>query len=200
MAQKIRHYRSTIPERIQNSFSSLLAAQRPILLPSPAKFAQPPGTSSDPNSDTGDNAESSKGELLAEVNSETTEKLNLLKHKISNNISTMPTLLKRMNDCILMFDKLDTYNSSTVAIRLLILFTPQSTDTGDNAESSKGELLAEVNSETTEKLNLLKHKISNNISTMPTLLKRMNDCILMFDKLDTYNVSIHPAFKRKRTG
>ncbi|PIA49427.1 hypothetical protein AQUCO_01300323v1 [Aquilegia coerulea] len=107
MADKIRHYRSTIPVRIQNSLTSLLAAQRPILHPSTAQFTQKPGTSADPN--PGGNAESSEG-ALAEVDSETTEKLNLLKHKISNNISAMPTLLKRMKDCISMFEKLETYD------------------------------------------------------------------------------------------
>ncbi|KAF9617658.1 hypothetical protein IFM89_037721 [Coptis chinensis] len=73
-----------------------------------------------------------------------------------------------------------------------------STDAGYSAESSKGPL-AEEDHEIAAKVTLLNHKISSNISAMPSALKRMNDCNSMMEKLDTYNVNIHPAFKRKRT-
>ncbi|KAF9602728.1 hypothetical protein IFM89_030616 [Coptis chinensis] len=71
-------------------------------------------------------------------------------------------------------------------------------DAGYGAESSKGPL-AEEDHEIAAKVTLLNHKISSNISAMPSALKRMNDCNSMMEKLDTYNVNIHPAFKRKGT-
>ena len=58
---------------------------------------------------------------------------------------------------------------------------------------------AEQDQEIAEKLQLLKDKISSNVSAMPIVLKRMKECISKIDKLDSYNGIIHPAFKRKKT-
>ncbi|XP_058083384.1 uncharacterized protein LOC131231262 [Magnolia sinica] len=69
----------------------------------------------------------------------------------------------------------------------------------EHAESSKGVVLAEEDPEAAEKLRLLKLKLSKNLSAMPVILKRMRDCIEAIDKLDQYDVTAHPAFKRKRT-
>lgn len=52
---------------------------------------------------------------------------------------------------------------------------------------------------TLEKIQLLKDKISSNASAMPVVVKRMQECLLKIDKLDSQNLAIHPAFKRKRT-
>ncbi|XP_008804023.2 uncharacterized protein LOC103717422 [Phoenix dactylifera] len=48
------------------------------------------------------------------------------------------------------------------------------------------------------KLNIFRAKTASNIAAMPVILKRLNDCIARIDKLDQYNASIHPVFKRKR--
>lgn len=50
-----------------------------------------------------------------------------------------------------------------------------------------------------KKIQLLKDKISSNVSAMPIVLKRMKECISKIDKLDSNNGIIHPAFKRKKT-
>ncbi|KAK6918390.1 hypothetical protein RJ641_016812 [Dillenia turbinata] len=53
--------------------------------------------------------------------------------------------------------------------------------------------------ETAKKVELLKEKITSNISAMPVVLKRLNMCISRIDKLDSFNGITHPAFKRRRT-
>lgn len=53
--------------------------------------------------------------------------------------------------------------------------------------------------ENAEKVQLLKQKISSNASAMQIVLKRLNDCIARFDMLESSNVIIHPAFKRRKT-
>ncbi|KAI9110040.1 hypothetical protein K1719_019081 [Acacia pycnantha] len=52
--------------------------------------------------------------------------------------------------------------------------------------------------ETAKKVQLLKEKMSSNASVMPVVLKRMKDCIARIEKLDSHNVIIHPAFKRRK--
>lgn len=70
----------------------------------------------------------------------------------------------------------------------------------DDEQTTRGEdtVLHEESLETAKKIQLLKDKISSNITTIPTVLKRMKDCISTIDKLDSYNGVIHPAFKRKK--
>ena len=58
---------------------------------------------------------------------------------------------------------------------------------------------AEGDKEVLEKIQSLKERISSNASAMPVVLKRMRECISKIDKLDSQNLTIHPAFKRKRT-
>ncbi|KAK9273156.1 hypothetical protein L1049_017963 [Liquidambar formosana] len=106
MAHKILHYRKTLPDQLKTTFSSILAAQRP-LLPLPESGSEP-GPSGDPI--PGAHIEPGKGAILAEEDQNSAEKICLLKQKISSNISAMPIVLKRMNECISMIDKLDSYN------------------------------------------------------------------------------------------
>ncbi|KAI5598642.1 hypothetical protein BDE02_02G146900 [Populus trichocarpa] len=73
-------------------------------------------------------------------------------------------------------------------------------DSGGQEKSSRAALLTKEDRKTAEKVHLLKEKISSNVSTMPVVLKRMKDCISRINKLDSYNGSIHPAFKKKKTG
>lgn len=71
----------------------------------------------------------------------------------------------------------------------------------DDEQTTRGEdtILHEEGLETAKKIQLMKDKISSNITMIPTVLKRMKDCISTIDKLDSYNGVIHPAFKRKKT-
>ncbi|ONI23071.1 hypothetical protein PRUPE_2G168300 [Prunus persica] len=64
--------------------------------------------------------------------------------------------------------------------------------------SNKGALLADGD-QTSEKLRLFRDKLSSNFAALPILLKRMTECISKIDNLDSENIIIHPAFKKKRT-
>lgn len=64
--------------------------------------------------------------------------------------------------------------------------------------SDNGALIADGDQETSQKIQLLKAKLSDNASAMPIALKRMQECISKIDKLDSENRIIHPAFKGKR--
>ncbi|OVA06740.1 hypothetical protein BVC80_8729g16 [Macleaya cordata] len=117
MAESILHYRETLPNQLKQTFASLLLAQRPPIPPVvddaflPPSQTALPGTliaARAPNPGVEDNLKSSKVALLGEEDPETAEKIRLLKFKIASNVSIMPVVLKRMNDCISMIDKLDT--------------------------------------------------------------------------------------------
>lgn len=64
-------------------------------------------------------------------------------------------------------------------------------------QSQLSEPLAGADQEMLQKLHSFSDKTSQNVSAMPALLKRMNDCIARIDKLDEYNVNIHSVFKQK---
>ncbi|KAK9273312.1 hypothetical protein L1049_018119 [Liquidambar formosana] len=108
MAHKILHYRTTLPDQLKTAFSSILTVQRP-LLPLPESGSEP-GPSGDPTPDAGAYIESGKGALLAEEDKKSAEKICLVKQKVCSNISAMPIVLKRMNECISMIGKFDSYN------------------------------------------------------------------------------------------
>ncbi|KVH89107.1 uncharacterized protein LOC112526934 [Cynara cardunculus var. scolymus] len=99
MAKKIAEFRETLPTQLQNTLASVLSAQRPVNL---NQFDNDPGTSSNPNPES---------EALVEHDPIYTEKIQMIKQKIYNNASAMPSLLKRMKDCISRIDKLDSFNS-----------------------------------------------------------------------------------------
>ncbi|KAJ4981154.1 hypothetical protein NE237_031991 [Protea cynaroides] len=81
MAQRILHYRKTLPDGFKKTIASVIAAQRP-LLPNLDATAQPSVTG-DSVPDAGEHIESSKGALVAEEDPEIKEKIRLLKLKIS---------------------------------------------------------------------------------------------------------------------
>ncbi|KAF7826049.1 Packaging protein [Senna tora] len=98
----------------------------------------------------------------------------------------------------------------TTLASVLVAHTPLLTHTTGHSKipssdaSEQEDLIGEKqlkleDPETAKKVQLLKEKISSNASAMPVVLKRMKDCIARIEKLDSYNVAIHPAFKRKRT-
>ncbi|XP_027108273.2 uncharacterized protein [Coffea arabica] len=110
MAQKILNYRTTLPGQLKSALSSILAAQRPVL---PTHFdsgpESQPGPAHDPNPDVV-RPIGSGNEALLTGESQETEKIRLLKQKISNNASMMPVVLKRMKDCMARIDNLDSCN------------------------------------------------------------------------------------------
>lgn len=70
--------------------------------------------------------------------------------------------------------------------------------------SSHGNSSTEVEAsndeqQNSDKVQLLRDKISSNITAMPKVIKRMNDCISRIEKLVSSEVTIHPAFKRTKT-
>ncbi|KAJ0052455.1 uncharacterized protein LOC116142612 [Pistacia vera] len=108
MAQKILEYRATLPDQLKNTFASILSSQRPVL---PGfESGLEPGPSRDHNTDSGEHVESSKGATLVKEEQKAAEKIRLLKAKISSNVAAMPTVLKRMKECIFRIEELDSYN------------------------------------------------------------------------------------------
>ncbi|KAL5981474.1 hypothetical protein ACLOJK_015536 [Asimina triloba] len=110
MAQRILHFRRTVPQRITKVLESSLAAKRPPVPPTDAaEEATAAGISSDAGAGL-EHAESSGATTLLEVDPKADGKIHLLKEKSSKNLSTMPIVLKRMHECIAAIDKLDEYN------------------------------------------------------------------------------------------
>ncbi|KAJ9539458.1 hypothetical protein OSB04_032191 [Centaurea solstitialis] len=102
MAQKIAKFRETLPSQLQNSLASILSAQKPPVNLENHSDHDHPGTSTNPNPES---------EALVEHDPMYTEKIQTVKQKISNNTSAMPSLLKRMKECISRIDNLDSFNN-----------------------------------------------------------------------------------------
>ncbi|KAL6323145.1 hypothetical protein AAG906_027419 [Vitis piasezkii] len=115
MAQKVRHYRTTLPDQLKATFTSILSSQRPPFLefvsgsepeasgePKPGQFrgfGSPPfsfSLFSFPWGGGEDYGGRTKRVLLAQGDHETSRKYDFL--------------LKRLNECMSMVDKLDSYN------------------------------------------------------------------------------------------
>ncbi|XP_031483527.1 uncharacterized protein LOC116252987 [Nymphaea colorata] len=64
--------------------------------------------------------------------------------------------------------------------------------------SSNEASLSTGDQETSEKLSLIKTRISRNISSIPIILTRLKTCIERIDKLEGYKLETHIAFKRRR--
>ncbi|KAJ8623887.1 hypothetical protein MRB53_032417 [Persea americana] len=107
MAEKIIHFRTTVPDLLKETLESSLIARRPFL---PQIDLSQASVTSDRNHGAGANIELSNQALLEEEDPETAAKICLLKSKISSNVSAMPVILKRMNECITAIDKLDRCN------------------------------------------------------------------------------------------
>ncbi|KAI8023930.1 hypothetical protein LOK49_LG03G02279 [Camellia lanceoleosa] len=105
MGEKIVEYRNSVPDQLKNALASTLVAQRP-LLPTHLHHESLPQQSSD----AGEPIELDKGHQLSEQDRETAEKTQLLKQKISSNVSALPLLLKRMKECISKIDNLQSSN------------------------------------------------------------------------------------------
>ncbi|KAL3743514.1 hypothetical protein ACJRO7_018755 [Eucalyptus globulus] len=104
MAEKILHYRASLPDQLKQALDLLKSAERFDLA------GPPPGTSAD--SDRG------AGGMMAVVerDAEMLKKVQLLREKTAANASMVPILLKRMKDCISLIDNLSTQEHSTIRI------------------------------------------------------------------------------------
>ncbi|KAL8028208.1 hypothetical protein ABFX02_14G144100 [Erythranthe guttata] len=114
MAQKILEYRTTLPDQLSCTLSSLLSSQRPVLPthlvdpgPEPDTRA-PPG----PNSVIGATQGPTRENMALSVTDdpEESEKLRILKQKISSNASALPVVLNRMKEYMAKMDKLESSN------------------------------------------------------------------------------------------
>ncbi|KAK6142815.1 hypothetical protein DH2020_023163 [Rehmannia glutinosa] len=114
MAEKILEYRTTLPDQLSSTLSSLLASQRPV---SPAHFvdegSEPetrtlPGADSEACASQGSTRENMA--LSAIDDSEEAEKIQLLKQKISSNACALPVVLNRMKEYMARIDKLESSN------------------------------------------------------------------------------------------
>ncbi|XP_059651419.1 uncharacterized protein LOC132299014 [Cornus florida] len=106
MAQRILEYRTTLPDQLKNTLASVLASQRPVLVTHPEDGSEP-GPSGYPNPDAGGLIQLGKGVSKAEEDQETAKKTQLLKRKITGNVSAMPIVLKRVKECMTRIDNLD---------------------------------------------------------------------------------------------
>ncbi|KAJ0970179.1 hypothetical protein J5N97_023056 [Dioscorea zingiberensis] len=84
--------------------------------------------------------------------------------------------------------------SRLVALRPLL---PSITIPEMAGQSQLSEPLAGADQGMLDKLHTFTEKTSQNVATMPILLKRINDCIARINKLDECNVDIHSVFKQK---
>ncbi|XP_039042579.1 uncharacterized protein LOC120181550 isoform X2 [Hibiscus syriacus] len=94
MAEEILEYRSTIPDQLKDTLASVFSSQRPNF----------PDVGSEPGSSGELNPEET------ELEQRTKEKIQLLKEKISSNISAMRAILNRMKKCISRMEVLSSGN------------------------------------------------------------------------------------------
>ncbi|KAE8697580.1 F-box/kelch-repeat protein SKIP4-like [Hibiscus syriacus] len=96
MAEKILEYRSTIPDQLKATLASVLSSQRPSF----SDIVSEPGSSGELHPDSEE----------TELEQRTKEKIQLLKEKISSNISSTPAILNRMKSCISRIEELSSGN------------------------------------------------------------------------------------------
>ncbi|XP_020600286.1 uncharacterized protein LOC110039530 [Phalaenopsis equestris] len=105
MAQKIVHFRSTIPERLADIVSSaslaLLRPELPLVLTSVASQSTGEGPQSELTGSSSSLSEAGEMEL---------EKLYDLKKKAMSSMTEAPFILKRLNDCLARINKLEQNN------------------------------------------------------------------------------------------
>ncbi|PIM99964.1 hypothetical protein CDL12_27537 [Handroanthus impetiginosus] len=114
MAQKVLEYRTTLPDQLNSTLSSLLASQRPVLPTHLVEEGWEPETRTVPALDSENGV--SQGPIRDNValsvtdDPEEAEKIRLLKQKISSNASALPVVLNRMKEYMAKIDKLESSN------------------------------------------------------------------------------------------
>ncbi|XP_021767061.1 uncharacterized protein LOC110731523 [Chenopodium quinoa] len=110
MAKKVEGYRSTLPDHLKSCLASVLSSQRPAF--SLFDDVSEPGPSCGPHSGAGSSHGNSSTQLEVDDGEKTPDEVQLLRDKISSNISAIPKVLKRMNECISRIDKLVSSNET----------------------------------------------------------------------------------------
>ncbi|OWM64240.1 uncharacterized protein LOC116200500 [Punica granatum] len=110
MAEKILHFRRTLPDQLKDAFSLLASAHRPEL--PPVELGSAAGPSSSSHQGLSRNSEPGEDSSVSDRERETAKKIELLKEKTLKNVSGMPVLLKRMKECISTIDNLNSNPSS----------------------------------------------------------------------------------------
>nr|XP_043622043.1 uncharacterized protein LOC122593671 [Erigeron canadensis]XP_043622045.1 uncharacterized protein LOC122593671 [Erigeron canadensis] len=100
MCEKISEYRDSMPHRLHTTLSSFLSSSPPIT-----------NTDLVPSSST--NPISEENGALVEADPTHADKIQTIKHKISNNASMTSSLLTRMKDCMSRIDKLYSFNNGS---------------------------------------------------------------------------------------
>ncbi|GKU96862.1 hypothetical protein SLEP1_g10047 [Rubroshorea leprosula] len=108
MAQKILEYRTTLPDQLKATLVTVLSSQRPIL--PGTELDSDPGPSDERCNSDSRQVESIRDGSKADGEQKNSEKIILLKDKISANIAAMPLVLKRLRECISRMEKLDSCN------------------------------------------------------------------------------------------
>ncbi|XP_011093143.1 uncharacterized protein LOC105173171 [Sesamum indicum] len=111
MAQKALEYRTTLPDQLISTLSSLLAFQRPVLPTYLIDEVAEPETRTPPapDSEAGVSQGAAREDmgLSATDGPEEAEKIQLLKQKISSNASALPVILNRMKQYMARIDKFE---------------------------------------------------------------------------------------------
>ncbi|KAI3701207.1 hypothetical protein L2E82_45856 [Cichorium intybus] len=114
MAQKIAEFRETLPDQLKNSLASIIAAQRPAILTGIDDDSHP-GPSDNPNPDARTRLDSEHmDKILVEKDPKHTEKIQIIKQKISDNASMMPILVTRMKECMSRINKLQHFKQDVI--------------------------------------------------------------------------------------
>ncbi|CAL5340038.1 unnamed protein product [Camellia sinensis] len=224
MGEKIVEYRNSVPDQLKNALASTLVAQRPLLpthlhhesLPQQSSAQEQALPCSTLPTNLGVDVGTPSAVSPAEPLKRRSGRLQALASSptSSNPLTTTSTQKRgrgRGNKRKQQLASLE----YTVIYKILDILASilkqgeknpkmQNNDVfyaGEPIESDKGHQLSEEQDrETAEKTQLLKQKISSNVSALPLLLKRMKECISKIDNLQSSNeFIIHPAFKRKRT-
>ncbi|RVW59045.1 hypothetical protein CK203_106740 [Vitis vinifera] len=178
MAQKVRHYRTTLPDQLRPH------SLRFYLL-SDLHFSN---SCPDPNPKPPENLTQVSFEVIGRIEVDTGG-------VCGNNVLVMEWQLQFPVGAFV--EPAGVEEMGTIVD--VVVMWGGGEDYGGRMKRQSRVLLLQGDHETSEKIQLLKQKISSNVSTIPVLLKRLNECMSMVDKLDSYNGIMHPAFKRRRT-
>ncbi|MQM07440.1 hypothetical protein Taro_040279 [Colocasia esculenta] len=104
MAERIQHFRRTVPSRLARALSSQLAAQRrrlPLDVDAGAQDRASQGGAAGPQH------EGTSETTIPDGDPEICERLHTFRAKICSNIDAMPNILKRINGCIARIKRAD---------------------------------------------------------------------------------------------
>ncbi|KAF7139449.1 hypothetical protein RHSIM_Rhsim07G0016100 [Rhododendron simsii] len=199
MAQKILHYRTTLPDQLKSALASSLVAQRPAF-PTHLSHGSEPGPSGCTNPVLSRHQCRTEmvvnGKSLNSRSGRSGTALCVAALELQDLGILVPLILLEAWQCdfpqgIHVFEAL-IGSQGTDLFGVL-------TDAEGPIELGRRSPLAQEDHDTAEKTRLLKQKISSNASALPVLLKRMKECISRIESREPCNEFIPPVFKRKKT-